>query len=212
MTARLRPTPVVALAASLLLGAGGCAKTGETTAPPEPEQPPVTAMDGAPVFRVPTDAEAAIRKANLPVLTAEDPRELRLRVHLDVLVDGKAVAVPKGIGVVDDKRSSPLFTVDDSGVVHVASVRKDTFRLGQLFQEWNVPLDKGCLARFCATGSTRKQLLAFVNGELAADPSTIQLADGSTIVLWYGDKGANPTVPTSYAFPPAEVPALSRAG
>jgi hypothetical protein len=212
MTPRPRPTPVVALAAALLLAAGACAKTGDANPPPEPEQPPATAMDGAPVFRVPTDAEAAVRKANLPLLDADEPVELRLRVHLDVLVDGKAVTVPKGIGVVDDKRSSPLFTMDDSGVVHVASVRKDTFRLGQLFQEWNVPLDKGCLARFCASGSARKQLLAFVNGELAADPSTIQLADGLAIVLWYGDKGANPTVPTSYAFPPAEAPDVRRAG
>jgi|tagenome__1003787_1003787.scaffolds.fasta_scaffold19723726_1 hypothetical protein len=212
MTPRPLLIPAVALAAALLLAAGGCAKTGDANPPTEPEQPPVTAMDGAPVFRVPTDAEAAIRKANLPVLNAEDKRELRLRVHLDVLVDGKAVAVPKGIGVVDEKRSSPLFTLDDSGVVHVASVRKDTFRLGQLFQEWNVPLDKGCLARFCASGSTRKQLLAFVNGELAADPSTIQLADSSAIVLWYGDKGANPTVPVTYAFPPVETAGLAGAG
>ena len=191
------------LASLLVLGAAACAKTGEVDPVAEPEQPPATATDGAPVFRVPTDAEAAIRKANLPILDADEPRAVRLRVHLDVLVDGRAVTVPGGIGVVDEQRSSPLFTTDDSGVVHVASVRKDTFRLGQLFQEWNVPLDKGCLARFCATGSTRKQLLAFVNGELAADPSTIQLTDGAAIVLWYGDKGANPQVPTTYVFPPA---------
>jgi hypothetical protein len=113
------------------------------------------------------------------------------------------VTVPKGIGVVDDKRPSPLFTADDSGVVHVASPRKDnTFRLGQLFQQWNVPLDKDCIAGFCASTNPNKQLLSFVNGELAADPSTIQLVDGMEIVVWYGNRDLNPLVPTTYTFSP----------
>ena len=46
-------------------------------------------------------------------------------------------------------------------------------------------------------------LRAVVTGSLAADPSTIQLADGDQIVVWYGDRDTNPTVATTYAFPPA---------
>jgi hypothetical protein len=91
--------------------------------------------------------------------------------------------------------------VDESGVLHVASTRKDEiFRLGQLFQQWNVPLNKDCIASFCVSENPEKQLLAFVNGELAVDPSTVQLTDGSEIVVWYGDRDENPIVPTTYDF------------
>jgi hypothetical protein len=196
-SARTRITALVALA--LLTAA--CSKTGGTTAEHFSEEPPATARDGAPVFRVPADADAAIGRAGLRVLDGTDPVLLKLRAHLDVFINGHAVVVPKGIGVVDDKRASPLTTRDDSGVLHVGSPRKDeTFRLGRFFQQWNVTLDKDCIAAFCMSTNPDKQLLAFVDGELAADPSTIHLVDGIEIVVWYGDRDTNPKVPAAYAF------------
>jgi hypothetical protein len=153
------------------------------------------------VFKAPIDAEAAIGKAGLQVLDDDEPRLLRSRAHLDVFVNGHQVVVPKGIGVVDEKRSSAVTTQDDSGVLHVAAPKKDeVFRLGRFFQQWNVTLDKDCLAAFCMSTNPDKQLLAFVDGELAADPSTIHLVDGVEIVVWYGDRDANPKVPSTYAF------------
>jgi hypothetical protein len=195
------PTRTTALAVLALLAAA-CSKTGGSTAESIPEEPPATARDGAPVFRVPVDAEAAIGRAGLRVLDGTEPTVLKLRAHLDVFVNGHAVVVPRGIGVVDEKRSSALTTRDDSGVLHVVAPRKDTFRLGRFFQQWNVALDKDCLAAFCMSTNPDKQLLAFVNGELAADPSTIQLVDGIEIVVWYGNRDSNPKVPASYAFGP----------
>jgi hypothetical protein len=201
MTSASARTAAAALALLVAGAAPSCAKTGTATPDQTPEEPPATAMDGAPVFRVPSDAEAAIGKAGLRVVEPGEPRELRLRAHLDVFIEGRAVTVPRGIGMVDEKRSSPLVTTDDSGVLRVASPRKDeTFRLGRFFQQWNVPLDKDCIARFCASTKPTKQLLAFVNGELAADPSTIHLTDGIEIVVWYGNRDINPTVPTTYTF------------
>jgi hypothetical protein len=197
--ARTRTVATAALAAAGLLVAS-CSKTGPSTTAETPDEPPATARDGAPVFGVPADADAAIGKAGLRVVDPKDHLEQHLRAHLDVFIDGRAVTVPKGIGVVDETRASPLTTTDDSGVIHVASPRKDTFRLGHLFQQWNVPLDKDCIAGFCASANPDKQLLSFVNGELAADPSTIQLTDGIEIVVWYGNKDSNPDVPTTYAF------------
>jgi hypothetical protein len=192
--------PIAAVAA-LALAAASCSKMGGGTAVETPEEPPATARDGAPVFRAPVDAEAAIGKAGLQVLDDEEPRLLKLRAHLDVFVNGHAVVVPRGIGVVDEKRASPLTTGDDSGVLHVAAPRKDeVFRLGRFFQQWNVTLDKDCLAAFCMSTNPDKQLLAFVNGELAADPSTIHLVDGIEIVVWYGNRDAHPNVPSAYAF------------
>jgi hypothetical protein len=196
-------TRVAAASLGLLVvvAAASCAKTGTATGEQTPEEPPATARGGAPVFRVPVDTDAAISKAGLRVVEPKEPTVQKLRVHLDLIIDDHAVTVPKGLGVIDETRSSALTTKDESGVLHVASPRKDTFRLGQLFQQWNVPLDKDCVASFCASTNVDKQLLAFVNGELIADPSTIQLTDGAEIVVWYGDRDINPKVPTSYAFP-----------
>jgi hypothetical protein len=196
-----RTTVAAASLVLLVVAAASCAKTGTATGEQTPEEPPATARDGAPVFKVPVDAEAAISKAGLRVVEQGEPPVQKLRVHLDVFIDDHAVTVPGGLGVIDQARVSALTTKDDSGVLHVASPRKDTFRLGQLFQQWNVPLDKDCVASFCASTNPDKQLLAFVNGELIADPSTIQLTDGAEIVIWYGDRDVNPRVPTSYSFP-----------
>jgi hypothetical protein len=202
MTFARTRTVAAAVAAAVLLVAS-CSKTGASPTAETPDEPPATARDGAPVFGVPADAEAAIGKAGLRVVDPrEEPIEQHLRAHLDVFIDGRAVKVPKGIGVVDETRTSPLTTTDDSGVIHVASLRRDTFRLGHLFQQWNVLLDKDCIAGFCASANPDKQLLSFVNGELAADPSTIQLTDGIEIVVWYGNRDINPAVPTTYAFSP----------
>jgi hypothetical protein len=211
MTSACTRTAAAALAL-LVVGAASCAKTSGTSPGPPPEEPPATARDGAPVFAVPVDAEAAIGKAGLRVLNGDEPPEQYLRAHLDVFIEGRVVTVPRGIGVVDEKRSSPLVTRDDSGVLHISSTRKETFRLGQLFQQWNVPLDKDCIAGFCASANPdRKQLLAFVNGELAADPSTIHLTDGIEIVVWYGNRDINPPVPTTYGRT-AAAPPSRRAG
>jgi hypothetical protein len=202
--ARFRALGGVVAALALLLVAGGplaCSKSGGPAPSQTTEEPPATASDGALVLQVPADAEAAIGKAGLRVLEESEPREVRFRAHLDVVINGHEVTVPSGIGVVDEKRASPLTTRDDSGVLHIASPEKDaTFRLGHLFQQWNVPLDKDCIAGLCASANEGKQLLAFVNGELAADPSTVQLTEGSQIVVWFGDRATNPSVPTTYEF------------
>ena len=184
----------------LVVAAASCAKTGTATGEQTPEEPPATARGGAPAFRVPVDAEAAVGKAGLRVVEKGQPQLVQLRAHLDVVIDDHAVTVPKGLGVIDDERSSALTTKDDTGVLYVNAPRKETFRLGQVFQQWNVPLGKDCVASFCASTNPEKQLLAFVNGELTVDPSTIQLTDGAEIVVWYGDRDINPKVPTSYAF------------
>jgi hypothetical protein len=190
------PTHVVSVAVAVLVGLTSCAKSGGSTSEPVPMEPPETARNGAPVFAVPADAEAAINKAGLRVIDASEPRAVQFQVRLHVFIDGHPVTVPAGIGVIDEKRSSALTTRDDSGVVWVEAPRRETYRLGHVFQQWNVRLDKDCIAGFCASTSRSKQLLAFVDGELAADPSTIHLTDGTEIVVWFGDRGTNPSVPS----------------
>jgi hypothetical protein len=153
------------------------------------------------VFPVPADAERAIRDANLTPM-AKETLQNHIHAHVDVIIDARPVIVPADIGIVEREGVvtgiSPLHTHDDKGVVHIESERPETFRVEQLFAEWGVLLDKRCIAAFCT--DDKNQLLAFANGELAPDPKAITFSDGLEIVIWYGPRGTNPVVPTSYDF------------
>jgi len=75
----------------------------------------------APPWPAPADATAAVNAAGLPMLGREGNVE-HIHAHLDVLVDGQAVAVPAGIGIDVHRRTiSPLHTHDASGVLHIES-------------------------------------------------------------------------------------------
>ena len=118
---------------------------------------------GAPPWPAPASVPVGVRAAGLPLLAA--PGEaVRFAVHLDVIVDGKPVTVPAGIGVDDPaRRTSPLYTSDTSGLVHVTSNSdQGVFTLGQFFDEWQVALGRGQL------------------GGLRASPVTVYL-DGSPV-------------------------------
>ena len=117
-----------------------------------------------------------------------------------MFVNGKPVAVPANIGVdVEGKQRSPLHTLDASGIVQAETDKDQVLRVWQFFQQWGVSLDKTCLATFCS--DDHNQLLGFANGQLVPDPASIPFEAQQEIVIWYGPKGTNPTVPVSYAFP-----------
>ncbi len=129
-------------------------------------------------------------------------------VHLDVVVDGRRVVVPAGIGLaepVDDGPCrpatigdcgagdfytarvavSPLHTHSASGIIHIESDRHAVYTLGQFFDEWGVRLTGRCLGGYCAGGG--KELRVYVNGRLAAgDPRAIVLGNRQEIAVVYG--------------------------
>jgi hypothetical protein len=82
---------------------------------------------------------AAVRAAGLPLLTMEGT-DLHFHAHLDVIVNGQAVAVPAGIGIEGTTGVSSMHTHDLGGVIHIESPTQGTFTLGQFFAEWQVPL------------------------------------------------------------------------
>jgi hypothetical protein len=148
---------------------------------------------GAPPWPAPGAVATGVQEAGL-AFSSSPVVVTRYAVHLDVLVDGKPVRVPAGIGV-DQQKSllAPLSTSDDSGVIHVAcDASAPVFTLGQFFDEWQVPL----------TGAT-----AYVNGAAyAGDPGTVVLAPHQEILVSYGSPPAGgarsaSTVPSRYAFP-----------
>jgi hypothetical protein len=154
-----------------------------------PEHPEVR---GAPPWPAPSAVAIGVREAGL-ALGSSPVVVTRYAVHLDVLVDGKPVRVPAGIGV--DQRGgllAPLSTSDDSGVIHVAcDASAPVFTLGEFFDEWQVPL----------TAAT-----AYVNGTpYGGDPGAVVLAPHQEILVSYGPRppaaGSAGRVPSRYAFP-----------
>jgi hypothetical protein len=196
---------VVAMLSVVVLGA--CGRDDESSEDRmTPPPPPATAPNGAIVFPLPEDADEAIKRADLTP-QPEDATGYRIRAHLDVIINGRNVTVPAGLGVdAKNTRVAPVHTADDSGIVQVHTTRPEdpakpppTFRVSQLFQLWGVKLDKSCIADYCVDED--HQLVAYVNGELAAEPTAVPITDGAQIVLWYGPRDTNPAVPISYAFP-----------
>jgi hypothetical protein len=154
---------------------------------------------GAPPWPAPASVAAGVRAAGLPLLAA--PGEVvRFAVHLDVIVDGKPVTVPSGIGVdVPARRTSPLYTSDTSGIVHVtANSDQDVFTLGQFFAEWQVPLSRGRLGGLRASPSA--PVSVYLDGSpVAGAPGSVLLTPHLQIAVTYRPGPA--PVPSAYAFP-----------
>ena len=153
---------------------------------------------GAPPWPAPAPSAVAagVRAAGLPLLAA--PGEVvRFAVHLDVIVDGKPVTVPSGIGIdARARRTSPVYTSDDSGIVHVAADSdQSVFTLGQFFGEWQVPLSRGRLG-----GLRASTVSVFLDGSpVAGPPGSVLLTPHLQIAVAYRPGPAR--VPATYAFP-----------
>ncbi len=144
------------------------------------------ANSGPPPWPAPAAAGAAVRAAGLPLLSTPDV-VTRYAVHLDVRVNGAAVRVPRGIGVDWHSRAvAPLYTSDDTGIVRVRSdASAPVFRIGQFFDEWQVPLRNGTV---------------YVNGvRLHGAPGGVVLAPHQEITVSFG--GSAGQVPDRYSFP-----------
>lgn len=139
-----------------------------------------------------------------------------VHAHLDVIVNGKGVMVPAGIGInihdpgVQHSGSgvsqayggismcehpciSPLHTHDTSGILHTESASAVPHRLGQFFIEWNVRLNARCVNVYCSPATA---IAVYVNGKrYHGDPTRIQLLDRREIAVIVGK-------------PPAQIPSV----
>ena len=141
----------------------------------------------------------------MPCLRDDLPAQ-HFRVHLEVLLDGKAVTVPPGVGVGRPWGQDPygfittgscfawIHTHDTTGVVHVFTQVGKSYSLGQMFKVWGQPLGlSGALGY-------RGPLAALVNGlPFAGDPQAVDLKNFENIVLELGRPPATPP-PSSYDF------------
>ena len=199
-------TLAVALSA-LTLGVAGCAAPAPSTAPstaPSSESPASAAPDADFALDI-AGAPGRIAQAGLTVLAAEGNVD-HYHAHLDVLKDGKPVAVPADIGITagPDHRAngiSALHTHDTTGVVHIESpTAGQVFTLGQLLTEWGVLGGSG------APGTGAGPLdgwTLYVNGQkYDAGIRNLPLKAHDEIVLSYGAAPAK--IAAAYDFPPGE--------
>lgn len=129
-----------------------------------------------------------------------DPLEgtvFHIHAHLDVIVDGKSVTVPAGIGIKPNECLYWLHTHNTSGVIHIESPREMTFTLAQFIQVWdNTP---GISPKFEELINDDKNLQIFVNGnEFKGNYDKIELSAHNEIVIVSGS--VPPSIPSSYTF------------
>ncbi len=186
--------------------------TTATTAGGPQLGPAFGSMDGLPgalTTAPPWDANAAelqqrLRAIKLPALT-EEGQVVHTHQHLDLFVDGEAVAVASNIGIAADGTFiSPLHTHEPqpgdppNGIMHVESPTETSYTLGQFFAVWGLRLDANCIGGKCAGDG--RQLRTWVNGKpLRGDPTRLLLAEHQQIVIAYGTAAQMPKdVPASY--------------
>ncbi len=127
-------------------------------------------------------------------------------VHLEVLLDGKAVTIPAGIGVGRPWGANPdgfiatgtcfawIHTHNTTGVVHVFTQVGKSYSLGQMFEVWGQPLGADGALGY------RGALAALVDGRpFAGDPQAVTLKNFENIVLELGRPPATPP-PATYDF------------
>jgi hypothetical protein len=188
-----------------------CALVGTRAAPKLRETP-------AP-WSLPRHALSRIADAGLTPLLGRVIRHDHL--HLDVIVNGRRVKVPGGIGLAEpldggpcpqgpgssgdcatgesffaQVANAPLHTHASSGLIHIESDRKDRYTLGQVFDEWGVRFDRRCVGGYCTGGG--KQRRVYVNGRrVTGDPRAIVLAERQEIAVVFGSDFGS--VPSRYA-------------
>jgi hypothetical protein len=201
-------TGVAVAALTVVLGvAAACSSSPQRTSQPShASDAPSAAGDARPLpWDRPPDQQAQVIKAGLS-LTSQETLTVHYHAHLDVFVDGAAVAVPAGLGInvgPDGKAPphgspgiAPLHTHDQSGVLHIEAPKQDAFTLGQVFTEWGVALSAGHVGSYPI-----KEVL--VDGTpYAGDPAGIVLRPHEEIAVVAGT--GNVQAPSSYHFPAGE--------
>jgi hypothetical protein len=159
-------------------------------------------------WRLPVYALSQIGYAGLaPLLGAVIRHD---HVHLDVIVAGRKVTVPAGVGMAEPAdrgpcpsgngtsgdcatgesffgqvANSPLHTHSSSGLIHIESDRRHRFTLGEFFDEWGVRFDASCLGGYCSGGG--QELRVFVDGRRrSGDPRSIVLTNHQEIAVVFG--------------------------
>lgn len=151
----------------------------------------------APPWPAPTALSERADAAGLRNVWGERLAE-HVHTHLTVLDGDTPVTVPANVGHSDRERfAAQLHTHDTSGILHVESPTRETFTLGQFFDEWGVPLSAW------RVGGLRGELTVWVDGRrFLGDPRAIALTNRREIVLAVTSIGEVPHLPAAFDWPP----------
>ena len=193
-----RCLPAVLLATLIATVLTACGTT--PAAPPAPPAP------GDLIWPAPGNPLELTLSAGLQPETKET-FTFHVHAHLDVLIDGRPVLIPAGIGInVEDAGVkhgqwnggptygsisqctqpciSPLHTHYESGVIHTESATNVPHRLGQFFTEWGVRLSSGCIDKYCEPATT---IRVYVDGKrYTGNVAEIPLTNRKEIALVIG--------------------------
>jgi hypothetical protein len=186
---------IVGIVLGIVLTRGGSSSGSTSNAAPIAWDSIPGLQTGAP----PWDSSSAVLSDRLPILGLDalgaEGEVIHIHQHLDIYVNGKKVTVPALVGIdTAGQFLTQLHTHDTTGIVHVESPTKRTFRLGEFFGEWGVRLTSTCLGTYCGN------LHWWVNGaKMTGNPAQLVLQSHQEIVLVVGKAPSH--IPSSYKFP-----------
>lgn len=160
-----------------------------------------------PPWPAPTDPNAGAQAAGLKVAPMDGPMSSGMQhfhIHLDVVAGGRHLTVPANLGIdTATGAMSGLHTHDTSGVVHIEADQDQQYILGQVFNEWNVKLNRSQVGSLHAGDG--RTISAYVNGrKVTGNPAAIELKAHQEIALVFGTPGHKVDVPTRYDFAAGE--------
>ncbi len=200
--------------------AGSRARVTAPCAPPAPPPPDTRPRPTRAPWPAPHYTLSRMRLAHLiPLLGALVRHD---HVHLDVLVGGRKVTVPPGVGLAEPTNNgpckpptpavsecssgdyftafvanSPLHTHSTSGIIHIEADRPGEYTLGQFFDEWGVRFSASCLGGYCA--GRGKELAVFVDGHRVDDRfRRVVLRNRQEIAVVFGQRSDLRRVPSRY--------------
>jgi hypothetical protein len=152
----------------------------------------------------PNDGRALKQRLKAIGLDALPREALALHIHqrMAMLVNGKFVALPAGIGIdANAKFITELHTHDNSGIIHVESPVHRPFTLGEFFDVWGLRFSSRCLGGYCTDG--KKRIWVWTDGRrVRTDPRRMVLTDHLSIIVAYGTLQSIPMpIPKHFPFP-----------
>ena len=151
----------------------------------------------APPWPAPIDLQTRAEAAGLRNVWGE-PLAEHVHTHLTILDGSTPVTVPGDVGHSSRERfAAELHTHDTSGILHVESPTRQTFTLGQFFDEWDVSLGAGHV------GGLHGELTTWVDGHrYLGNPRSIALTNRREVVLVVTTIGEVPHLPAPFDWPP----------
>ena len=135
---------------------------------------------------------------NKTKVTDNEPVAIHMHTTLQIVILGKPVMIPKGIGMdptyyksheldkygIKNPRTYPLHTHDTSGRIHIESTVIMSFTLGQFFDVWGQTFNENCVLEKCNDKMNKVRM--YVDGSESFEFRKHVLKDGEVIVIEYG--------------------------